>query len=142
MTPDEAIATMEHMDDVASVGDFSAVLSGVVSDVFYEGVRSNFNDRSNAAGDPWPPRKPPTGTWPLLIKTGRMQEAAVGHRGAAKAVTPRDVTWSVSTPYAIYHMTGTHRMPARRFFELKPAFLEEIANHIAAEYWRMIAGSN
>ncbi len=60
--------------------------------------------------NPWKPRKPPTGTWPLLRKTGRMQDDTVFSPGR----TPMTFN-AVTTNYGPYMQYGTRTVPARRW---------------------------
>ena len=58
-------------------------------------------------GQPWTPRKAPTGPWPILRKTGKMQDKV--------RIRPVDVGIfaTKTTSYGPYHMSGTSRMAAR-----------------------------
>ena len=56
----------------------------------------------------WAPRKPPTGNWPILRKTGKMQD---GTRMRAPAVGIFSARMGAF--YGTFHMTGTRKMVAR-----------------------------
>ena len=65
-----------------------------------------FQSQSNPSGSPWAARVPPTGSWPILHKTGAME--------ASRTVTPGAgfVDIAYDTP-AEFHQRGTSRMVAR-----------------------------
>lgn len=54
----------------------------------------------------WAPRRPPTGGWPLLEKTGRMRASGAARPG------PSTITMEYGFP-AEHHQRGTPRMVAR-----------------------------
>ena len=80
----------------------------------------------------WAPRKPPTGGWPLLEKTGRMRASLLVRWGRGK------LTLSFNTP-AEYHQRGNlPRMVARPplpIDRLSPVWQDAIAK-ARAEWWR------
>ena len=60
--------------------------------------------------NPWKPRKPPTGSWPILRKTGKMQDTTVIKPGR----TP--MTFNAQTVfYGPFMQYGTRTVPARRW---------------------------
>ena len=56
----------------------------------------------------WAPRKQPTGTWPILRKTGKMQDGTRMRTPAVGIFSAR-----MGAPYGSFHMTGTSRMVSR-----------------------------
>lgn len=89
-----------------------------------EGQRANFIGQKSRTGAPWPARKPPTGAWPLLNETGRLQDAATGAgAGSISETGGRTVAVGVNpsasnlggVKAAVFHQKGTSRMPARPF---------------------------
>ena len=80
---------------------------------------------------PWAPRKPPTGNWPLLRKTGRMQDTAKFKTGKA----PMSF-YARTTDYGPYLQYGTSRMPARRWLGIGPAILDPMARIIASKVFK------
>lgn len=70
-------------------------------------IDERFQDRAAPGGTPWAPRKPPTGTWPILEKTGRMR------RSFKVMATSAQLKVLNSTEYLKFHQTGTSRMVAR-----------------------------
>ena len=73
-------------------------------------------------GKSWKERKQPTGSWPLLRKTGRMQS------NTKSKVTDNKKTVQIfnDTEYAKYHQTGTKKMVARPLFGKSPKLNETI----------------
>lgn len=72
---------------------------------------------------PWAPRKPPTGSWPLLRKTGRMQDTA---KIRAKNAAP--MLFKASTVYyGKYQQYGTSKMVARRWLGIGSRILDPMA---------------
>jgi len=64
------------------------------------------NEQNPSNGRPWRKRKEPTGDWPLLHKTGKMQDTA--------KILPEGKGFMVSTTdYGPYQQFGTSKMVAR-----------------------------
>lgn len=70
-------------------------------------IDERFDDRAAPTGTPWAARKPPTGTWPILEKTGRMR------RSFKVVATAAQVRVLNDTEYLKFHQTGTKHMVAR-----------------------------
>ena len=92
--------------------------------------RENWASQTDpVTGSGWAPRKPPTGGWPLLNKSGRMF-------GTTKIQAPGVMlfTAKVGVNYGGFHMSGTSKMPQRRWLgvgtPLIPRMEQEIARHI------------
>lgn len=83
-------------------------VAGAIRDEIEKMIDSQFDQRRSPEGRPWAPRKPPTGSWPLLQKTGKMRR---DYHVVAKTT---GVTVTNNRPYASYHQTGTRYMPARK----------------------------
>ena len=77
-------------------------------------------------GDRWKKRKQPTGSWPLLNKTGKMF-------GSTKFRSGKDPMSFIAktTDYAKFHQSGTSKMPQRRFLGIGDKVLEDMAEVIA-----------
>ena len=99
------------------LGAFSAALSGLAADAprllgeaVAEGgtaaITAEFAQEADPAGNPWARRKPPTGSWPILRKTGRMYGSVTARP------LPSAAEFTVDTP-AEFHQGGTRRMVAR-----------------------------
>jgi len=74
---------------------------------------------------PWAPRRQPTGTWPILRKTGKMQDSA------RFKTTSKPMIFVVnSVDYGIFHMTGTSKMPQRRWLGIGGRILDPMAKVI------------
>lgn len=59
---------------------------------------------------PWSPRKPPTGSWPILRRTGKMQDTATFKTTSAPMIFVARVQ-----DYGVFHQSGTSKMPQRRW---------------------------
>lgn len=59
----------------------------------------------------WAPRKPPTGSHPLLKKSGKM----FGSTKFKAGDRPFDFRATVGVKYGGYHQNGTSKMPQRRW---------------------------
>jgi phage gpG-like protein len=88
-------------------GDIRRAAAVGIRDALTNLIDERFDDRAAPTGTPWAPRKPPTGAWPILEKTGRM-------RKSFKVIaTSAQVTVTNATEYLKFHQTGTSRMVAR-----------------------------
>ena len=112
-------------------GDLTAVLE-VARDGMAADMREAFDRKADpVTGKPWPARAG-GGSHPLLVKTGRLKAATLR---AAKAATIRGATVSLnlSVPrYARFHMTGTKRMPRRRFAGVNRKTLARVRRRLTA----------
>lgn len=88
-------------------GDIRRAASVAVGAAVENLIDEQFEARAAPTGTPWAPRKPPTGSWPLLEKTGRMRKAF------KVRATSAQLTVTNSTEYLQYHQSGTSRMVAR-----------------------------
>lgn len=79
---------------------------------------------------PWSPRKSPTGSWPILRKTGRMQDTA--------KFRPIDtMVWSVrTTDYGPFHQSGTSKMPRRRWLGIGGNMINPMEKVIAKHIFK------
>ncbi|MCX7844361.1 MAG: phage virion morphogenesis protein [Candidatus Bipolaricaulota bacterium] len=73
-------------------------------------------------GRPWPPLSPAYAAWkakhypgaPILVRTGRLRASLVGStRDTVEVMEPHMLRIGTRVPYALYHQTGTSRMPPR-----------------------------
>ena len=86
-------------------------------------------EKDPVTGSGWAPRKPPTGGWPLLRKSGQMQDST-------RFTAPGTMLFTAKTSvnYGGFHMSGTSKMPQRRWLgigpQLVPQMEREIAKHI------------
>ena len=80
---------------------------------------------------PWKPRKPPTGRWPLLKKTGLMQDSAQFKPGR------KPMEFIVKTTnYGPYMQYGTGTVPARRWLGIGPQLLDPMARVIGKNLFK------
>jgi phage gpG-like protein len=90
-------------------GRLRQAAAGAIRDTVEILIDEQFDARAEpTSGDQWAPRVPPTGSWPILEKTGRMR------RSYHVSATTTGVTVTNSTDYAGFHQTGTARMVARK----------------------------
>ena len=86
-------------------------------------------EKDPVTGSGWAPRKQPTGTHPLLRKSGKMQDST-------KFSAPGTMLFTAKTSvnYGGFHMSGTSKMPQRRWLGIGspviPEMEREIAKHI------------
>lgn len=101
-------------------------------------------------GSRWQPLSPAYAAWkeanypgrPILVRTGEMRAAALD-RTRALRVTPRRLTYTVDSPYAVFHHRGDG-VPSRRFVVLSEGtkrnidrvFAEWLAGVFGGPLWR------
>lgn len=84
------------------------ILSKVRDALHAEAVRG-FVEQRDPYGNAWAPRKDPSGTWPLLDKTG------AGINSLTATVAGNAVRLKIA-PYFKFHQSGTGSMVARKVF--------------------------
>ena len=78
------------------------------------------DERDPDNGRPWQARKPPTGSWPILRKTGVMQDTA--------EIVPWQRGYMVNTTfYGPFHQFGTSRMVARPWMGIPETSLQKLS---------------
>lgn len=116
-------------------GRIRQAAAGAIRDTLETLIDERFEARAAPDGNAWAPRVPPTGTWPLLERTGRMRKRY--HVGA----TATGVRVENSQDYAKYHQTGTPRMVARPVLptgdRLPTEWRDRIDEAVAAELERI-----
>ena len=80
---------------------------------------------------PWAPRKPPTGSWPLLRKTGLMQQTASFRYGK----NPMTFV-ATTTDYGPFLQFGTKFMVQRRWLGIGPKMLDPMARIIGQNIFK------
>lgn len=88
------------------------------------------SERDPSTGSKWAPRKQPTGNWPILRRTGAMQDRTrikPAERGIFKAAT---------VSYGPYHQFGTGRMVARPWLGVPDRSLPRAAEVIGKNIFR------
>ena len=73
-------------------------------------------------GKKWEPRKEPTGTHPLLRKSGKMMNST-SFKATSK---PMMFNAIVKVPYGGYHQRGTSKMPKRRWLGVGSAITPKL----------------
>lgn len=114
-----------------SLADFQSALAESepalrqIADDFRAVIERQFESEGRAGGTPWAPRRDilqrtPT-TQPLLVRTGALRDSFIrpGAAGHVEEITDQTLTLGSRLPYAIFHQTGTRRMPARPIIVLK-----------------------
>jgi len=103
-------ASLSEQLRVFASGRARAAAQGAMQRALLDLVDEGFEQEQSPAGSRWARRKPPTGSWPLLNKTGAM-------RGSIYAsVLGAQIILHAGADYAGYHQSGTSRMPARPIF--------------------------
>lgn len=82
--------------------------AGAIRDTVEILIDERFDARADPSGQPWEVRKPPTGSWPILEKSGKMRKSY------HVAATATGVAVTNPLPYAGVHQKGRGNMPARK----------------------------
>ena len=113
----------------ASLADQSPALARVADD-FREMIARQFSSEGRTEGTPWPPlapstlrRRPGKAGGPILQSTGALLRSltAPGAAGHVEQLEAQSLAIGTSLPYALFHQTGTRRMPARPIIVLSGA---------------------
>lgn len=110
-------------------GDVRRAASKAIVSAVEDLIQNQFDERRAPDGASWAPRKPPTGTWPLLEKTGKMR------RGFKVVATSAQLQIHNSQEYLKYHQNGTAKMQARPVLPgsgLTPSWQEYIDVSVAS----------
>lgn len=102
----------EFARDFAAIGqtigeDFTEALLDCKEPIA-ENIEDNFQQSQTAGGSPWPPRKDPAPTHPLLILSGDLKAAAI-YGNVDRIEGGRELVFGVSKdtiPYAAVHQYG------------------------------------
>jgi phage gpG-like protein len=112
---------------VQDVADQAPALARVADD-FREMMARQFASEGRAEGTPWPELSPATlrrqrARTPILYKTGALLRslAEPGAAGHVEELEGYSLTLGSRLPYALYHQTGTRRLPARPIIVLSGA---------------------
>ncbi len=82
-------------------------------------------------GAKWAPRKQPTGNWPILRKTGRMQDGT-----RMKSPATGIFSAKMGAPYGGFHMTGTSKMVARPWLGIPVRTMPKMAEVISRKIFK------
>jgi len=122
-----------------SLADQAPALARVADDC-REMIARQFASEGRAEGTPWPELSPATlrrrhARTPILYKTGALLRS-LGEPGAAGHVEELEgysLTLGSRLPYALYHQTGTRRLPARPIIVLSGARSERWTEMVRRE---------
>lgn len=103
-------ASLSEQLRVFASGRARARVQGAMQRALLDLVDEGFEQQQAPSGSRWAPRKPPTGTWPLLQRTGAMR------RSVYATVLGPQIILHAGADYAQYHQSGTSRMPSRPIF--------------------------
>lgn len=81
---------------------------------------------------PWAPRRQPTGNWPILRKTGTMQDTAKFKADRGQPMIFKAKT----TDYGPFHQYGTKKMVQRRWLGIGPELLDPMARVIGKNIFK------
>jgi phage gpG-like protein len=91
-----------------------------IADDFREMMARQFASQGSAEGTPWAPLAPSTlrrrrASPSILYATGALLRSLTepGAAGHVEALEDQSLTLGSGLPYALYHQTGTRRLPAR-----------------------------
>jgi phage gpG-like protein len=116
-------------------GRIRQAAAGAIRDQVELLIDERFEKRAAPDGTKWAPRKPPTGTWPLLERTGRMR------RDYHVTATATGIQVTNNRDYAKFHQTGTVYMAARPVLpttgQLPGEWRRRIDEAVAAELERI-----
>lgn len=108
--------------------------------VFREGIWNNFIRTEGPTGAKWPPRVDNL-PHPLLFKSGRMLDAAIGEgAGSITEIGPEDALMGIEDSvieYAKYQQHGTRKMPARPYYHAGSQTLDNMTDKMASETMRL-----
>jgi len=110
----------------AALGENAPALREIAED-FREMVAQQFASEGRAEQTPWPPRKlaggaararsarPRPADGPLLVRSGALRASLIGPSAPEhlEEADQRTLTLGSRLPYAMFHQTGTRRLPAR-----------------------------
>lgn len=115
-------------------GGAMKVFTQIAASAIHREATACFTGQRDPYGRAWPARKPPTGTWPLLDKSGAGINS-MRVRALSRSVKAT-LLWHMG-----FHQGGTRRLPLRRFlptqaFGLGPFFgpaLARVSGEVARE---------
>ena len=103
-----------------------------LTEIVKEHNEQSWSDKKDpVTGSPWQPRKAPTGSWPLLKKTGKMF-------GTTKIKSGNEpFSFKARTvDYGKFHQYGTDRLPQRRWLGIGGSATEKMAKVIAGKIFK------
>jgi phage gpG-like protein len=113
-----------------SLADQQPALAAIADD-FREMIAEQFASQGGAEGTPWAPLAPSTlrrrrASPSILYATGALLRSLTepGAAGHVAELEDQSLTLGTRLPYALYHQTGTRRLPARPIIVLSEARAE------------------
>ena len=85
------------------------------------------NEQDPVTENKWRPRAKPTGSWPILNKSGKMFAKTTFMANGDK---PFDFRAKIGVKYGGFHQNGTSKMPQRRWLGLGSAFSDKATKAI------------
>lgn len=126
--------------------DYSFVLEQSLEDIA-AGEKEAFDAGTAPGGGPWAPLAPSTikrkGHAVILYETGDLERSLVevdGPGNIAEA-SARGLVFGTDIEYALFHDTGTSRMPQRQPVGVSEETIDKIANRVADETVRILVES-
>jgi phage gpG-like protein len=109
-----------------------------------DAFRENFDTSSDADRSPWPARKNPKPTHPLLILTGALEESATMDQGAGHVsrVMDREMELGTDLIYAATHQFGdeSRNIAQREFLAISEETADGLVEVIAREVEHQLIG--
>lgn len=81
-------------------------------------LKSLWKKERDPDGNPWKPRRQPTGSWPILYKTGKLQKTA------EVSISKNGSMFARVVPYGVKHQFGLG-LPQRTMFGLPDNFMNK-----------------
>ena len=141
-----AVALSRFGDDIS---DFTAFWEGKFKTFWYALRQLDYASAGGATGPMWAPLSPDYRRWknahfpsaPLLVLQGSMKASLLSPTASGSIWRPSATRLEAgsSIPHAIYHQTGTSRMPARpplRFAEQDRIRIGKLLQEFAADAWK------
>lgn len=120
MSPEEFIAWLGQAGARAKE-EIPPAMAEHARQFFLAGFDAQGADRGSR---PWAPRVPPTGSWPILVRSGNLRASV---ENSVVEATWEQVRLTSDTDYGEYLNEGTSRMVARPFMEQSDMLDEELA---------------
>jgi phage gpG-like protein len=112
----------------------------VIEDDFYAQVKDQFKTEGEEGGEKWAPLSPEYAGYkeahfpgkPILERTGELTASLTNPNdpNTVRIEERKSLTLGSRVPYAIYHQTGTKKMPARPEIKLTEAFKRTAMHHV------------
>ena len=112
----------------------------IIEDDFYAQVKDQFKTEGEEGGEKWAPLSPATAGYkeahfpgkPILERTGDLMRSLTNPNdpNTVRIEERKSLTLGTRIPYAIYHQTGTRKMPARKEIQLTEGFKRTTMHHV------------